>query len=112
MVGCALTQSTLLQSGFAYVCRMSDRQLVQLRLRVDEGDELSLARDPDHGESLLVVLVDVVHDVERFLNPIAKGSGIELICNVDMPATVAALTGQNLEKSQLADSVNVLPAVR
>lgn len=36
---------------------------------------------------------------------------IELISNVDMLATVAALTGQKLEEAQLADSVNVLPAL-
>lgn len=34
----------------------------------------------------------------------------QLIGNVDMLATFAAVTGQTLEKSQQADSVNVLPA--
>lgn len=34
----------------------------------------------------------------------------ELIGNVDMLATFAALTGQKLDKTQQADSVNVLPA--
>jgi hypothetical protein len=34
----------------------------------------------------------------------------QLIGNVDMLATFAALTGQNLEKAQQADSVNMLPA--
>jgi hypothetical protein len=53
VVGCALTQSAYLQSGFAYVCRMSDRQLVQLRLPVRDGDELAFSRDPDHGTTEL-----------------------------------------------------------
>ncbi|VGO13868.1 Arylsulfatase [Pontiella desulfatans] len=35
----------------------------------------------------------------------------QLICNVDMLATFAALTEQTVEKEQLADSVNVLPAL-
>ncbi|MCF7847624.1 MAG: arylsulfatase [Kiritimatiellales bacterium] len=35
----------------------------------------------------------------------------QLICNVDMLATFAALTGQDIGKKQLADSVNVLPAL-
>ncbi|VGO13194.1 Arylsulfatase [Pontiella desulfatans] len=35
----------------------------------------------------------------------------QLICNVDMLATFAALTGQSLGKEQQADSVNVLPAL-
>ncbi len=35
----------------------------------------------------------------------------ELICNVDLMATMAALTGQSLEKDLLGDSVNVLPAL-
>ncbi|MBB3206532.1 arylsulfatase A-like enzyme [Rhodopirellula rubra] len=35
----------------------------------------------------------------------------KLICHVDMLATFAALTGQSLEKEQLVDSVNVLPAL-
>jgi arylsulfatase A-like enzyme len=34
----------------------------------------------------------------------------QLVCNVDMLATFAALTGQEIEPSLLADSVNVLPA--
>ncbi|MDF7799620.1 sulfatase-like hydrolase/transferase [Pontiellaceae bacterium B1224] len=35
----------------------------------------------------------------------------QLICNVDMLATFDALTGSSLEKDQMADSVNVLPAL-
>lgn len=35
----------------------------------------------------------------------------QLICNVDMLATFAALTSQRIEKEQLADSVNILPAL-
>ncbi|QDV25817.1 Arylsulfatase [Aureliella helgolandensis] len=35
----------------------------------------------------------------------------QLIGNVDMLATFAALTGQTLEKTQQADSVNMLPAI-
>jgi arylsulfatase A-like enzyme len=35
----------------------------------------------------------------------------QLISGVDMLATFAALTGQTLEKKQLADSINVLPAL-
>ena len=35
----------------------------------------------------------------------------QLISGVDMLATFAALTGQTLDKEQLADSVNVLPAL-
>ena len=35
----------------------------------------------------------------------------QLICNVDMLATFAAITEQTIEKKQLADSVNVLPAL-
>lgn len=35
----------------------------------------------------------------------------QLICSVDMLATFAALTEQSVQKSQLADSVNVLPAL-
>lgn len=35
----------------------------------------------------------------------------ELICNVDMIATVAALTGQTLQEGQGQDSVNILPAL-
>ncbi len=35
----------------------------------------------------------------------------ELICNVDMLATVAALTGQTLEDAQLRDGVDILPAL-
>lgn len=52
-VGCALTQSTHLQAGFAYLCRMSDRRLVQLRLPVRGDDELTFSRDPDHGTTVL-----------------------------------------------------------
>jgi len=35
----------------------------------------------------------------------------QLICNVDMLATFAALTGQTVEAEQLADSINILPAL-
>ena len=35
----------------------------------------------------------------------------QLLCNVDMLATFAALTGQVLDEKQQADSVNVLPAL-
>ena len=35
----------------------------------------------------------------------------QLICLVDMLATFAALTGQNLDPAQLGDSVNILPAL-
>ncbi|MGJ8654377.1 MAG: sulfatase family protein [Opitutaceae bacterium] len=35
----------------------------------------------------------------------------QLFCNVDMLATFAALTGQTLEPKQLADSVDMLPAL-
>ena len=35
----------------------------------------------------------------------------QLISNVDMLATFAALTGQTVEEKQLADSINVLPAL-
>ncbi len=35
----------------------------------------------------------------------------QLIGNVDMLATFAALTGQTLDKAQQADSVNMLPAI-
>ena len=35
----------------------------------------------------------------------------QLICNVDMLASFAALTNQTLEKDQQADSVNVMPAL-
>jgi len=34
----------------------------------------------------------------------------QLICNIDMLATFAAVTGRKLDKAQQADSVNVLPA--
>ncbi|MBC7350747.1 MAG: arylsulfatase [Thermogutta sp.] len=36
----------------------------------------------------------------------------QLICLVDMLATFAALTGQELSEAQLGDSVNILPALR
>jgi arylsulfatase A-like enzyme len=35
----------------------------------------------------------------------------QLICNVDLLATFAALTGQTVERKQLSDSINVLPAL-
>jgi len=35
----------------------------------------------------------------------------QLICNVDMVATFAALTGQTMEEGQAKDSVNILPAL-
>ena len=35
----------------------------------------------------------------------------QLVCNVDMLATFAALTGRSLDKKQQTDSVNILPAL-
>ena len=50
--------------------------------------------------------------IARWPGKIEAGSvSDQLICNVDMLATFAKLTGQNIEKKQLADSVDVLPAL-
>lgn len=50
--------------------------------------------------------------IARWPGKIKPGSTSgQLICNVDMLATFAALAGQPLEKDQRADSVNVLPAL-
>jgi arylsulfatase A-like enzyme len=49
--------------------------------------------------------------VAKWPGKIKPGStSSQLICNVDMLATFAALTGQTLDKKQQADSVNILPA--
>lgn len=50
--------------------------------------------------------------IARWPGKIKPGSSSsQLISGVDMLATFAALTGQTLDKKQLADSVNVLPAL-
>jgi len=50
--------------------------------------------------------------IAKWLGKIDAGSvSKQLICNVDMTATVAALTGVELQEGQARDSVNVLPAL-
>jgi arylsulfatase A-like enzyme len=50
--------------------------------------------------------------IARWPGKIPRGTtSNQLICNVDMLATFAALTGQKTEEGQARDSVNVLPAL-
>ena len=50
--------------------------------------------------------------IARWPGKIKAGSrSNQLVCNIDMIATLAALTGKTLRKGQARDSVNILPAL-
>ncbi len=50
--------------------------------------------------------------IAKWPGKIAPGTqSDQLLCGVDMLATFAAITGQTIEKEQLADSINLLPAL-